>query len=82
MAKEYQCEKLSIPHKKPKQQELTPEQKAENKLRASKRVRVEHSIAGLKRYRVLADRLRMHDLKLYNEVLGVGAGLWNFCLTS
>jgi hypothetical protein len=82
MAKEYLCEKLSMPHKKPKQQELTPEQKAENKLRASKRVRVEHSIAGLKRYRVLADRLRMHDLKLYNEVLGVCAGLWNFCLTS
>jgi DDE superfamily endonuclease len=80
IAKEYGCKELAIPHKKPKQQELTPEQKAENKLLASKRVRVEHSIAGLKRYRILSDRLRMHDLELYNDVLGICAGLWNFCL--
>ena len=78
---DYTSKAVSIPHKKPKKQELTPEQKAENKVRASQRVRVEHSIAGLKRYRILADRLRMHDLDLYNDVLGVCAGLWNFCLT-
>ena len=77
----YTCKELLIPHKKPKQQELTPEQKAENKLLASERVSVEHSIAGLKRYRILADRLRMHDLDLYNVTLGVCAGLWNFRLS-
>ena len=81
IAKEYACKELAIPHKKPKQQELTEEQKAENKLRASKRVKVEHSIGGLKRYRILSDRLRMHDLELYNDVLGICAGLWNFCLS-
>lgn len=58
-AKEYSGKELSIPHKKPKQKELTQEQKAENKLRARKRVRVEHSIGGLKRCRILSDRLRM-----------------------
>lgn len=79
--KDYTGKAFSIPHKKPKKQELTPEQKAENKLRASERVKVEHSISGLKRYRILSDRLRMHDLDLYNDVLGVCAGLWNFCLT-
>jgi len=79
--KDYSGKGFVIPHKKPKGQELTPEQKAENKVRASHRVRVEHSICGLKRYRILSDRLRMHDLDLYNEVLGVCAGLWNFCLT-
>lgn len=78
---DYTGKAFSIPHKKPKKQELTPEQKAENKLRASERVKVEHSISGLKRYRILADRLRMRDLDLYNDVLGVCAGLWNFCLT-
>jgi hypothetical protein len=79
--KDYECKKVYLPHKKPKQQELTPEQKAENKLLAGERIVVEHSIAGLKRYRILADRLRMHDLDLYNQVLGICAGLWNFRLS-
>lgn len=79
--KDYTGKAFSIPHKKPKKQELTPAQKIENRSRASERVKVEHSIGGLKRYRILADRLRMHDLDLYNDVLGVCAGLWNFCLT-
>ena len=30
IAKEYSCKELSIPHKKPRQKELTEEQKAEN----------------------------------------------------
>lgn len=79
--KDYVCKELLIPHKKPKKQKLTKEQKAENKLLASERVVVEHSIAGLKRYRILSDRLRMHDLKLYNVILGICAGLWNFGLS-
>lgn len=79
--KDYQCQEVLIPNKKPKNQELTPAQKAENKLLASKRIIVEHAIAGLKRYRILSDRLRSHDLKLYNVILGVCAGLWNFYLS-
>ena len=51
--KDYPCKKLYIPNKKPKGQELTSEQKAENKLLAGERIVVEHSIAGLKRYRIL-----------------------------
>jgi DDE superfamily endonuclease len=78
---DYHSKTISIPHKKKKKQELTPAEKEDNKARASKRVKVEHSICGLKRYRILSDRLRMHDLNLYNDVLGVCAGLWNFCLT-
>jgi len=79
--KDYPCKNLYIPNKKPKGKELTPEQKAENKLLAGERIVVEHSIAGLKRYRILSDRLRMHDLDLYNQVLGICAGLWNFRLS-
>lgn len=79
--KDYQCKELSLPHKKPKNQELAAEQKAENKVLARERIVVEHSIAGLKRYRILADRLRLPDLDLYNQILGVCAGLWNFKLT-
>jgi hypothetical protein len=82
MAKDYVCQELQIPHKKPRKQELTPAQKAENKLLASKRIVVEHAHAGLKRYRILSARLRMHDFALYDVVLGVCAGLWNFYLSS
>jgi hypothetical protein len=80
-AQDYVCKELYIPHKKSQKQELTPTQKEENKLLASKRIVVEHAIAGMKRYRILVDRLRMHDLKLYDDILGVCAGLWNFHLS-
>ena len=79
--KDYVCKELLIPHKKPRKQELTPTQKAENKVLASQRIVVEHAHAGLKRYRILADRLRMHNFMLYDVVLGVCAGLWNFYLS-
>ena len=48
---------------------------------AAERIGVEHSLAGLKRYRVLSDRLRLHSLDLYDQILGVGAGWWNFYLS-
>jgi hypothetical protein len=79
--KDYEGKELFLPHKKAKQQELTPEQKAENQLLTKGRMVVEHSIAGLKRYRILLDRLRLRDLDLYNQILGVCAGFWNFRLT-
>jgi hypothetical protein len=81
LANDYVCKELLIPHKKPRKQELTPEQKAENKVLASQRIVVEHAHAGLKRYRILSDRLRMHNFVLYDVVLGVCAGLWNFYLS-
>lgn len=81
LATDYKCKEVVIPHKKPRKQELTAEQKAENTVRASQRIVVEHAHAGLKRYRILSDRLRMHNLELYDVVLGVCAGLWNFYLS-
>jgi hypothetical protein len=79
--KDYVCKEILIPHKKPRKQELSPAQKAENQVLASQRIVVEHAHAGLKRYRILVDRLRMHDFALYDIVLGVCAGLWNFYLS-
>jgi hypothetical protein len=81
IAKDYACLKVHIPHKKSKNNPLTDEQKADNHLLASDRIPVEHSFGGLKRYRVLSDRVRIHDWGLYDTILGVCAGLWNFYLT-
>ena len=79
--KDYVCQELLLPNKKKKKQELTDEQKQENRLLARERIVVEHAIGGMKRYRILSDRLRVHDIELYNVILGVCAGLWNFYLT-
>ena len=79
--KEYVCKSLSLPHKKPKKQQLTALQKLENRGFAQERVTVEHAIGGLKRYRILSDRLRLHDFGLYDDLLEVCAGLWNFQLS-
>ncbi|MFN4257563.1 MAG: transposase family protein [Saprospiraceae bacterium] len=76
--KDYKCSKVFIPHKKTKNTELTDLQKTENKGVSRERICVEHSIGGMKRYRILSERLRVHDFKLYDDVLCVCAGLWNF----
>lgn len=85
--KDYQTTKAFIPHKKKKRKskkdpiiELTKEQKEYNKSVSKIRIRVEHSIGGLKRYRFLSDRLRCRNARFYSIVLGVAAGLWNFQL--
>lgn len=78
---DYVCKELLLPHKKKQKQALSAEQKQKNKLLASERIYVEHAIGGMKRYRILSERLRIHDVELYNVILGVCAGLWNFYLT-
>ena len=79
--KTYACEKLFLPTKKLRGRQLTKNKKFRNTQQARKRVVVEHSIGGLKRYRILSDRLRMHNLEQFDVALEVCAGLWNFCLT-
>ena len=79
---QYSCGPVSIPHKKPKGVPPDGTQKADNRALACDRIYVEHGIGGIKRYRCLSDRLRLHDFDLYNVILGVCTGLWNFYLTN
>lgn len=79
--KNYESNKLRIPDKKPRGKELTENQKKENKNISSKRVKVEHAIGGMKRFRILSDRLRMKDFYLYDDVVEICAGLWNYLIT-
>ncbi len=46
------------PKKKPKGGELTEKEKEINRKIASGRIRVEHAISGVKRYRIVKDKLR------------------------
>lgn len=50
---------IRTPHKKPKNQELTAQQKQENKEFSSKRIFVEHLIRAVKIFRVARERFRL-----------------------
>lgn len=83
----YVCKKLSIPEKKKRvkkgeNNDLTLEQKIENKAQAQERIFVEHSIGGMKRYRILVHRNRLKKEKILNQIIGICAGLWNFSIES
>jgi len=71
----YQGENLiDTPIKKPKNRELTIEQKEENKEFSSKRVFVEHRIRSIKIFRVVQDRFRLNPQK-YEQVIMTICGL-------
>lgn len=76
--KQYKCKECKLPHKRRKNTALTAQQKKENRAISSTRVVVEHSIGGMKKYHILKHTLRLRDYHLYNQILGICAGLWNF----
>ena len=74
-----------MPHKRKRVKkgatnELSEAQKQQNKILATERVKVEHSIGGMKRYRILSHRLTLKSATLIHCIVGVCAGLWNFIL--
>lgn len=84
-ADQYKCEKVLIPVKKKRvkkgcSNELSGQQKQLNKEQAQQRVGIEHSIGGMKRYRILCNRLRIKTTQLIDSIIGVCAGLWNFLI--
>jgi hypothetical protein len=84
---DYKTKKLSIPYKKPKKSKINPnptlteEQKKHNKKVSSIRVKVEHAIGGMKRYKCFSDKYRnkIDDTKYFFKFLS--AALWNFNLS-
>lgn len=68
---------LVIPHKTPKNGELTDEQKKDNQIIASYRIRNEHAIGGMKRCRIMKDSIRLHDAQKRDMVFSSCAGLHN-----
>jgi hypothetical protein len=80
--KDYHCQRVIIPKKKSSKHPLNESERQQNKEKSSERITVEHAIGGMKRYRILSDRLRNHDCNLYSDAVEVCAGLWNFYLTN
>jgi len=69
-----------MPKKKPKGEELTEEEKVINKLISGVRVKVEHAIGGVKRFRIVSDIFRNRTDKLDDKVMEISCGLWNYHL--
>lgn len=65
---------ITTPHKKPRNRELTAEQKAENKVFSSQRIFIEHVIQLLKIFRVAKERFRLHP-DTYEQVILTVCGL-------
>jgi hypothetical protein len=84
---DYKPKELLIPYKKPRKSKnnpnpmLTEEQKKHNKNVSSIRVKVEHAIGGMKRYKCFSDKYRnkINDTKYFFKILS--SALWNFNLS-
>jgi hypothetical protein len=65
---------ITTPMKKPRNRELTTEQKEQNKEFSAKRIFVEHRIRSVKIFRVVQDRFRLNSKK-YEQVILTICGL-------
>jgi len=65
--------KICQPVKKPKEKELNREEKQDNRQKSAVRVRVEHAIGSVKRYRIVKDecRLRKNNFVGNLKLLGI-----------
>lgn len=82
----YNFLELTIPHKKKRvkkgeSNDLTQKQIQYNKDAGKERIYVEHSIGGMKRYKILVHRCTNRSQNTRNLVVGVCAALWNFTIT-
>lgn len=71
---------IRLPHKKPRGQELTEEQKQENREFSRLRVKCEHAHAGMKRYNSVTAVYRNRIPDFDDGLMLIAAGLWNFYL--
>jgi DDE superfamily endonuclease len=68
------------PKKKPRGGELTPPEKATNRRISSIRIRIEQAIGGVKRYRMVKDKIRLLKDRIRDTVMETCCGLHNFRL--
>jgi hypothetical protein len=68
------------PKKKPPGGELTPPEQATNRRISSISIRIEHAIGGVKRYRIVKDKIRLLKDGIRDAVMETCCGLDNFRL--
>ena len=73
---------IEKPHKNTKLKPLTKQQKLENKTISAKRVSVEQAISGVKRLRVVADKIRTYCREFRNSVMKIACAIHNLRVRS
>ena len=68
------------PKKKPRGGDLTSEEKEQNQYINRIRVRIEHVIGSVKRYRIVKDKLRLWRAHIHDMLMETCCGLHNFRL--
>jgi DDE superfamily endonuclease len=68
------------PQKKPRDGELTPPEKAINRRISSIRIRIEHAIGGVKRDRIVKDKIRLLKDGIRDTMMETCCGLHNYRL--
>lgn len=68
---------IALPHKSSKHHSLTASQQTYNQKHARRRIVVEHAIAHLKQWRILAQRFR-NPINTYNHIFTTVCGVRNF----
>ncbi len=71
---------IQQPTKKPRGGELTVEQKEENRRIASIKMRIEHVIGSVKRYRIVKEKMRLWREGVRDMVMETCCALHNFRL--
>ena len=72
---------VCMPIKGTKKKPLTKEQKSENTIISSIRVRIEHAISGIKRYRATSETLRNRlKSRFADTFMELASSLWNYHL--
>ena len=62
---------ITMPHKKPKGQYLTDEQKADDRVISQRYVRIEHIISAIKRCCILKDDIRLRADHIRDTVMEI-----------
>ena len=75
------CVVIKQPKKKPRNGELTDEQKQSNRQVSRIRVEIEHQIGGIKRCQIVVQKFRNWAAHFTDDVMETACGLHNFRLT-
>ena len=73
---------VKMPTKKPKGKQLSEAQKKENNEISSFRILVEHAIGGIKKCRIVKERIRCRKFGFDDLVMLIACGLHNFRITN
>ena len=73
---------IEKPHKNTKLNPLTEQQKSENKIISGKRVSIEQAISGVKRLRVVADKIRTYCREFRDSVMRIACAFHNLRVRS